>query len=126
MKQCFLSQNGPRAIGPYSTAVVCGKICYMSGMIPVDPANGFLVKGGVVEQAHRTFENIKIVLEEMNLTMTQVLKTTIFMNDLANFAAVNEVYAEYFGPEYPARSCFQVSALPMGAMIEVECVVSME
>lgn len=126
MKKCFLTQKGPKAIGPYSTATICGSVCYMSGMIPVNPATGKLVEGGAAEQAKQVFENIKVVLEEMNLSMNQVLKTTVFLSDLGNFSAVNEVYAEYFGPDYPARSCFQVSALPMGALIEVESIVSVE
>lgn len=126
MKKCFLTQKGPKAIGPYSTAVICGNICYMSGMIPVDPAVGKLAEGGAAEQARQVFENMKTVLEEMNLSMTQVLKTTVFLTDLGNFGIVNEIYGQYFGPDYPARSCIQVSALPMGAMVEVEAIVSVE
>ena len=126
MKKCFLTQKGPKAIGPYSTAVMHGDVCYMSGMIPVDPAVGKLVEGGAAAQAKQVFENMKTVLQEMNLSMNDVLKSTVFLSDLGNFSAVNEVYAEYFGPDFPARSCIQVSALPMGALIEVEAIASIE
>ena len=126
MKQCFLTQRGPKAIGPYSTAVMQGGICYLSGMIPVDPATGKLASAEVTDQARQVFENIKTVLEEMELSMADILKTTVFLTDLGDFKAVNEIYAEYFGPDYPARSCVQVSALPMGSQIEVEAVASLE
>ena len=122
MKQCFLSQRGPKAIGPYSTAVIQGGVCYLSGMIPVDPATGALAAKDVTGQARQVFENMKTVLEELGLSMADILKTTVFLTDLGSFGAVNEVYAAYFGPDYPARSCVQVSALPMGAQIEVEAV----
>ena len=124
MKQCFLTQRGPRAIGPYSTAVIAGGVCYLSGMIPVDPATGSLASGGIEEQARQVFENMKAVLEEMDLSMADILKTTVFLTDLNDFGAVNEIYAAYFGPDYPARSCVQVSALPKGARIEVEAIAA--
>lgn len=94
----------------------------MSGMVPVDPTIGKLVDGGIEAQAHQVFENMKTVLEELSLSMANVLKTTVFLVDLGDFSKVNEIYAEYFGPDYPARSCVQVSALPIGAMVEVEAV----
>ena len=124
MKRCFLTSKGPRAIGPYSTAVLQGGCCYLSGMIPVDPATGKLVGDEVGAQARQVFENMKTVLGELDLPMANILKTTVFLTDLGAFGAVNEIYAEYFGPDYPARSCVQVSALPMGAKIEVEAVAS--
>ena len=126
MKQCFLTQRGPRAIGPYSTAVIAGGVCYLSGMIPVDPATGRLAGSAIEEQARQVFENIKTVMGELNASTADILKTTVFLQDLGDFAAVNEIYAEYFGPDYPARSCVQVSALPMGARVEVEAVASLE
>ena len=126
MKQCFLTQRGPKAIGPYSTAVMQGGLCYLSGMIPVDPSTGKLASAEVEDQARQVFENIKTVLEEMELSMADILKTTVFLTDLGSFKAVNEIYAEYFGPDYPARSCVQVSALPMGSQIEVEAVASLK
>lgn len=125
VKKCFLTQNGPRAIGPYSTAVIHGDTCYLSGVIPVVPATGKLVEGGAEEQARQVFENMKTVLAELNSSMDSVVKTTVFLQDLGTFAAVNAIYAEYFGPNYPARSCVEVAKLPMGALIEVEAIVAM-
>lgn len=124
MKQCFLSQKGPRAIGPYSTATIHGGACYLSGMLPVIPETGKLAEGGAAAQARQVFENMKAVLSELNCSMEDILKTTVFLQDLGSFGTVNEVYAEYFGPDYPARSCVEVARLPMGALIEVEAVVA--
>lgn len=124
MKKCHLTQKGPRAIGPYSTAVIHGDTIYLSGVLPVIPETGTLVEGGAEEQARQVFENMKVVLSEMDCTMADVLKTTVFLQDLGDFAGINAVYGEYFGPNYPARSCFEVSKLPMGALIEVEAIVS--
>ena len=126
MKQCFLSQRGPKAIGPYSTAVIHGGGCYLSGVIPVDPATGKLAADDVCAQARQVFKNMETVLGEMDLSMADILKTTVFLTDLASFGAVNQIYAECFGPDYPARSCVQVSALPMGAQIEVEAVAALK
>lgn len=125
MKKCFLTQNGPRAIGPYSTAVVHGDTCYLSGVIPVVPATGKLAEGDAEAQARQVFENMKTILAELNSSMEDVLKTTVFLQDLGSFGAVNAVYAEYFGPNYPARSCVEVAKLPMGALVEVEAIVKM-
>ena len=124
MKQCFLSQKGPRAIGPYSTATIHGGVCYLSGMLPVIPETGKLAEGGAAAQARQVFENMKVVLSELNCSMEDILKTTVFLQDLGSFGTVNEVYAEYFGPGYPAHSCVEVAKLPMGALIEVEAVVA--
>lgn len=120
MKKCFLTENGPKAVGPYSTAVVAGDTVYLSGMIPLDPATNKIVEGGVEAQAKRALENVKIVLEEMGMTMANAVKVTVFMTDLKEFATVNAIYKDWFGPDYPARSCVQVAALPMGAQIEIE------
>ena len=125
VKKCFLTQNGPKAIGPYSTATVHGDTCYLSGVIPVVPATGKLAEGGAETQARQVFENMKTILSELNSSMENVLKTTVFLQDLGSFSAVNAVYAEYFGPDYPARSCVEVAKLPMGALIEVEAIVAM-
>ena len=121
-KICFKSTKGPAAIGPYCSAVVYGDTVYMSGVIGVDPAVGKPVEGGTLAQAKQVFENIRTILGELNLTMDDVLKTTVFLKDLGDFAEVNKMYAEYFAPNYPARSCVEVSALPMGLSIEVECI----
>ena len=126
MKQCFLTEKGPRAIGPYSTAVVHNDTCYLSGVIPVVPATGRPVEGDAAAQARQVFDNMKVILGEMNRSMNDVLKTTVFLTDLSAFSAVNAVYAEYFGPDCPARSCVEVSALPMGVLIETEAIVAMD
>ena len=124
-KICFKTQKGPAAIGPYCTATVYGDTVYMSGMIGVDPAVGKPVEGGTLAQARQVFENIRTVLGELDLSMDDVLKTTVFLTNLGDFAEVNKLYAEYFGPNYPARSCVEVSRLPMGLSIEVECIARM-
>ena len=120
MKKCFCTEKGPKAVGPYSTAVIAGETVFLSGMIPLDPETNKIVEGGVEAQAVRVLENIKIVLEEMGLSMANAVKTTVYMTDLKQFAAVNAIYKDWFGPDYPARSCVEVSALPLGAQIEIE------
>ena len=122
MKKCFCTEKGPKAVGPYSTAVVAGETVFLSGMIPLDPATNKIVEGGVEAQAVRVLENIKIVLEEMGLSMENAVKTTVYMTDLKQFAAVNAIYKDWFGPDFPARSCVEVSALPLGAQIEIEVI----
>jgi len=121
-KVCFKTSKGPAAIGPYCSAVVYGDTVYMSGVIGVDPAVGKPVEGGTLAQAKQVFENIRTILGELNLTMDDVLKTTVFLKDLGDFAEVNKMYAEYFAPNFPARSCVEVSKLPMGLSIEIECI----
>jgi len=121
-KICFKTSKGPSAIGPYCTACIYGDTVYMSGMIGVDPSVMKPVEGGTCAQAKQVFENIVTVLGELGLTTDDVLKTTVFLTDLGEFGDVNKIYAEYFGPNYPARSCVEVSKLPMGLSIEVECI----
>ena len=121
-KVCFKTQKGPAAVGPYNTAVIFGDTVYMSGMIGIDPEVQKPVEGGTLAQAAQIFKNIELVLGELNLTMDDVLKTTVFLKDLGDFAEVNKMYAEYFAPNYPARSCVEVSKLPMGLNIEIECI----
>lgn len=120
MKKCFCTEKGPKAVGPYSTAVITGNTVYLSGMIPLDPATNKIVEGGIEAQALRALENVKIVLDEMGLGMECAVKVTVYMTNLKDFAAVNAIYKDWFGPDYPARSCVQVSALPLGAQIEIE------
>ena len=126
MKQCFLSQKGPRAIGPYSTATMHGNICYLSGMLGVDPQSGALAGDDIESQAKQSLENVKTVLEEMGLSMETVLKTTVFLADLNDFGSVNAIYADFFGSNFPARSCIEVARLPMDALVEVEAVVAID
>lgn len=121
-KVCFKTAKGPAAVGPYSTAVIYGDTVYMSGMIGVDPAVQKPVEGGTLAQAKQVFENIVTVLGELDLTTDDVLKTTVYLTDIGDFAEVNKLYAEYFAPNFPARTCVEVSKLPMGLSIEVECI----
>ena len=120
-KVCFKTQKGPAAVGPYSTATIYGGVIYMSGMIGVNPATGKAPEG-TLAQAQQVFENIKTVLAELGADTGDVLKTTVFLTTIADFSEVNKLYAEVFGPDYPARTCVEVSALPMGLSIEVECI----
>ena len=116
-------ENGPKAIGPYSPAVKLGDFVYLSGQIPVDPVTNELVTGDIRQQTHQVMQNIITILDEMGLETRHVVKTTVFLSDMKNFAAMNEVYAQYFEEPYPARSCVQVGALPKGADVEIECLV---
>lgn len=120
MFEVFMTEKGPQAVGPYSTAIVYGDLVFMSGMIPIDPETKKIVEGGIAQQAHRAFQNVSTVLSEMGLSMQNALKVSVFLKDMGDFRTVNEIYASYFGPRYPARSCLQVAALPMDALIEVE------
>lgn len=118
----FLTEKGPKAVGPYSTAVEAAGTVYLSGMLGIDPAAGKLKEGGVLPQAAQIFENLRTVLSEMGLSLGNVVKTTVFLVNLNDFAAVNALYGEAFGKDFPARSCVQVSRLPLDAAIEIECV----
>lgn len=125
MKKCFLTQKGPKAIGPYSTAVISGNTCFMSGMLGVNPETGKLAEGGIEAQAMQAMKNVCTVLEEMGLSAASVLKTTVFLADLNDFAAMNAIYADFFGPDYPSRSCVQVARLPMDALVEIEAIATL-
>ena len=119
----IVSDKAPAALGPYVQAVDTGSTVYCSGQLGLDPATGVLPEG-VVEQTHQSLKNLQAVLAEAGLTLDDVVKTTVFVQDLGDFAAVNEVYAQYFH-SYPARSCVEVSSLPKGALFEVEAVVGL-
>ena len=121
-KVCFKTQKGPAAVGPYCTATIYGGMIFMSGMIGANPQTGKAPEGGTLAQAEQAFENIKTVLAELGADTGDVLKTTVFLTNIADFSEVNKLYAEVFGPDYPARTCVEVSALPMGLSIEVECI----
>ena len=124
MKECFLTQKGPRAIGPYSTATISDGTAYLSGVLGIVPETGKLADGGLEAQARQVMENLRAILSELGCSMENVLKTTVFMKDLNAFAAFNQIYAEYFPADCPARSCVEVARLPMDALVEVEAVVS--
>lgn len=119
-KKIINTENAPKAIGPYSQAVRVGDLLFASGQIPLDPTTGGMVAGGIAEQATRVMENIKGLLESENLSFSNVVKTTCFLSDMANFAAFNEVYAKYFIENPPARSTVAVRGLPKDALVEVE------
>ena len=121
MKVKIESGNAPKAIGPYSQAVLVDDTLYVSGNIPVNPATGD-VADGIVNQSKQVFENMKAVLNEAGMGFENVVKTTAFITDLSNFATFNEIYASYFVEPYPARSCVEVSKLPKNVLVEVECI----
>ena len=110
------------AVGPYNHAVRVGDLIFCAGQIPLDPATGNLVAGDIKAQAERVLQNAKAILEDQNLTFANVVKSTVFLTDLANFAGMNEVYAQYFTADFPARSTIQVAALPKGASVEIEVI----
>jgi 2-iminobutanoate/2-iminopropanoate deaminase len=110
------------AVGPYNHAVRLGDLLFCSGQIPLDPASGTLVAGDIKAQAERVLENIKVILEDQKLTFANVLKSTVFLTNMADFAGMNEVYARYFTADFPARSTVQVAALPKGAIVEIEVI----
>ncbi len=115
------TDNAPAAIGPYSQAMCCGDFVFTSGQIALDPQTAALVEGGITEQTHRVCKNLKAVLEAAGVTFDSVVKTVCFLDDMADFAAFNEVYAQYFVSK-PARSCVAAKALPKGALVEIEVI----
>ena len=115
MKKVISTVKAPAAIGPYSQAIKVGNLVFTSGQIPIDPATGNFVEGGIKEQTRQSLTNVKAILEEAGLTMANVVKTTVFMADMADFADMNAVYAEFFAEPYPARSAVAVKTLPKGA-----------
>ena len=122
MKKVISTSKAPSAIGPYSQAIQIGNLVYTSGQIPIDPATGDFVEGGIKEQTRQSLLNVKAILEEAGLTMGDVVKTTVFMADMGDFADMNAVYAEFFSEPYPARSAVAVKTLPKGALVEIEVV----
>lgn len=122
MKKVISTSKAPAAIGPYSQAIQVGNLVYTSGQIPVNPATGLFVEGGIKEQTRQSLLNVKAVLEEAGLTMSDVVKSTVFMADMNDFADMNAVYAEFFTEPYPARSAVAVKTLPKGALVEIEVV----
>ena len=116
------TKKAPAAIGPYSQAIQVGNLVYTSGQIPIDPATGAFVEGGIKEQTRQSLTNVKSILEEVGLTMNNVVKTTVFMADMGDFADMNSVYAEFFTEPYPARSAVAVKTLPKGSLVEIEVI----
>jgi 2-iminobutanoate/2-iminopropanoate deaminase len=126
MKKIIHTDHAPKAVGPYSQAIRAGDFIFTSGQIPLDPGSGELVQGGIKEQARQVMANLKAVLEAGGSDFSKVVKSTVFLDDLKNFGAFNEVYAEYFPGDRPARSTFQVAGLPLGAKIEIEMIALVE
>ena len=122
MKKIISTTKAPSAIGPYSQAIQVGNLIYTSGQIPINPVTGSFVEGGIKEQTRQSLLNVKAILEEAGLTMGNVVKTTVFMADMNDFADMNAVYAEFFAEPYPARSAVAVKTLPKGALVEIEVV----
>ncbi len=123
MKKIIATTNAPGAIGPYSQAVDGGSILITSGQVPIDPATGEFVPGGITEQTRQSLTNVKAILTEAGLTMDNVIKTTVFLQNMGDFAAMNAVYAEFFTEgSYPARSAVEVAKLPKGALVEIEAI----
>ena len=122
MKKIVSTTEAPAAVGPYSQAVRVGQFVFTAGQIPLDPKSGQIVSQDISEQTRRVLDNLTAVLQAENLTFNHIVKTTIFLMDMNDFQAVNEVYASYFSAQPPARSTVQVSGLPKGARVEIECI----
>lgn len=120
------TEKAPSAIGPYSQGIKVGNLVFTSGQIPINPATGELVTGDVEKAAEQVMQNLKAILEEAGTNFANVIKTTVLLSDINDFATVNEVYGRYFPSEQPARSCFQVGKLPAGALLEVEVIAIVE
>ena len=121
MKQIH-TDNAPKALGPYSQAIEAGGMVFASGQVPIDPATDQFVEGGIKEQTRQSLTNARNILREAGTDLTHVVKTTVFLSDMDIFAAMNEVYAEFFQQPYPARSAVAVKTLPKGALVEIECI----
>lgn len=126
MKKEINTKMAPAAIGPYSQGVSAGHLVFTSGQIPIDPATGVFVEGGIKEQTRQSLKNVQAILKGAGLSMSDVVKTTVFMADMNDFAEMNSVYAEFFEAPYPARSAVAVKTLPKGALVEIEAVAQGE
>lgn len=122
MSKVIHTPNAPAAVGPYSQAIDCGDLVFCSGQIPLAPATGEVVEGGIEAQTRQIFANIQAVLAEAGLTLANVVKTTVFMTDLGQFGVFNGIYGEYFPENPPARSCVEISKLPKGVSVEIEVI----
>ena len=125
MKQVIHTDKAPAAIGPYSQAIQIGQLLFTSGQVPIDPETGAIVEGGIQEQARQSLNNIKAILNAAGTNMGAVVKTTVFLQDMNDFAAMNEVYAEFFQEPYPARSAVQVGRRPKDALVEIEAIAQL-
>ena len=121
-KNIIETDEAPKAIGPYSQAVLSENLLFTSGQLPIDPAAGKIVDGPIEERTHMVLKNIEAIARKAGTSLDNVVKTTVFLTDMGDFQAVNKVYAEYFKEPFPARSAYQVAALPLGANIEIEAI----
>lgn len=122
MKKIIRTDKAPKAIGPYSQAVQAGNTLYISGQIPIDPASGKIVEGGIKEQTEQVMKNINAILDEAGFTFSDVVKSTCLLSSIANFAEMNEIYGKYYSENPPARAAFAVKDLPLGALVEIETI----
>lgn len=122
MKQVIATESAPKAIGPYSQAIASNGLVFASGQIALDPATGVLVEGGIAEQTARVLDNVKAVLAAAGAGLEHVVKTTVYLKDLSQFGAMNEVYGRYFGAQPPARATVEVSRLPRDVMVEIDAI----
>lgn len=122
MKKIIATENAPQAIGPYSQAVACGNFLFTSGQLGLDPKTGNFVEGGVTEQTEQVIRNLKAVLEKAGFSLENVVKTTCFLVDMNDFAAMNEVYRKHFTGDYPARSAVAIKTLPKNGLVEIEAI----
>jgi len=126
MKQAVSSPDAPKAIGPYSQAVRAGQLLFVSGQVPLDPATGQIVSGDIAAQTRRVFDNLSAVLKAGGRSFADVVRTTVFLADMNDFAAVNEVYGTYFSEPYPARATVQVARLPKDARVEIDVIATFD
>jgi 2-iminobutanoate/2-iminopropanoate deaminase len=126
MKKIIATEKAPKAIGPYSQAIVHNGIAYLSGQIPLDPATNQIVEGDIAVQTERVIENIKAVLAASGSGLDRVLKTTVFLREMSEFSKMNEVYGRYFAAESPARSTIQAARLPRDVSVEIDCIAAVE
>ncbi len=122
--KAIVTNNAPAAIGPYSQAIEANGFVYVSGQLPINPSTGGFVEGGIKEQTRQSLLNAKAILNEAGLDLCNIVKTTVLLSDIADFQAMNEVYAEMFSSPFPARSAFAVRALPKNALVEIEVIAS--
>lgn len=120
--KAICTTSAPAAIGPYSQGITAGSTAYISGQLPIDPASGEFAGSDIVSQTRQSLKNLQAILEANGMAMTDVVKTTVLLADIAEFARMNQVYAEFFAEPYPARAAFQVAALPRGAKVEIEAI----
>jgi 2-iminobutanoate/2-iminopropanoate deaminase len=123
-KDAIATAHAPSANGPYSQGVRAGGLVFVSGQIPIDPATGEIVSGGIAAQTERVLRNLRAVLEASGASLTDVVKTTVYLTNLADFAVVNEIYGRSFGAPFPARATVQVAALPRGALVEIDAIAA--